>query len=368
MTDTRVIVALRGGELGDGQFVLPVVVVRRDRDVLALQSQGGNGSSVVFDIADGIVVSALLHDGDRVAVDHVRRVGPGFSLTSLTAEGPETGRYDRQERVFGRAGQRLLSGLHIGIVGAGGTGSAVVEQLTRLGVGRLTVVDDDVVTETNLTRIHQSETRDVGGPKCEIAGRLAADLGVHFGAVQGRVTDPRVARELTACDIVFGCTDDHAGRIVLSRMAPRYLQMLVDVGVTVDVIGGRVVGAPCRITVQEPGDLCLSCRGHIDLKVAAAELLPEEDRRARAEEGYVPGLGEPDPSVIAYTTLAASVAVSEMISRLFGFAGPPAADLLVDPVAGRWALLDRPGSASDGCTSPETIGSGDLDPFLGLAW
>jgi len=368
MTRERVVIALRGSDLVDGKAVIPVSVVRRESDILALASRRENRSSVVLDTRAGVVVSAVLHDGEPLEVDHVRLVGPGLQLASLTGTYSEMGRYDRQERVFGRAGQRILSALHVGVVGAGGTGSAIVEQLTRLGVGRLTVLDDDIVTETNLTRIHQSEPRDVGRAKCEIAGRLAGDFGVAFHAVQGRVTDQAIARELAVCDIVFGCTDDHAGRIVLARMAPRYLQMLVDVGVTIDVVGGQVVGAPCRITTQEPGDVCLTCRGHVDLATAAAELLTDEERCSRSVEGYVPGLGEPDPSVVSYTTLAASIAVSVMISRLFGFSHLTSSDLLVDPVTGRWSSLERPSCPNDGCTSTEIIGSGDLEPFLGLAW
>ncbi len=56
MTDARVIVALRGGDLANGRIVLPVSIVRRERDVLALQSQGGNSSSVVLQTAAGVIV------------------------------------------------------------------------------------------------------------------------------------------------------------------------------------------------------------------------------------------------------------------------------------------------------------------------
>jgi molybdopterin/thiamine biosynthesis adenylyltransferase len=217
---------------------------------------------LTLEVSAGQVAAAIAAtDGAEIAVPFVRRVGPGLSFVALTEGETETARFDRQERVFGRAGQLVLSALHIGVVGAGGTGSAVIEQLVRLGVGRITVVDDDHVSETNLTRIHQSTSADVGMSKCELAGRLARGLGVYYKPVSGRVTQPSVAKELTSCDIVFGCTDDHAGRIVLARMAPRYLQLLIDVGVTVDVVDGEVVGAPCRISIQEPGEACLVCRG-----------------------------------------------------------------------------------------------------------
>jgi molybdopterin/thiamine biosynthesis adenylyltransferase len=367
----RIVVALRGDvDLPDGRTILSASLVRQGFDLMALVSHHDSGEATVsLEVRSGRVELATISvDGSAIAVDHVRFAGPRYNFTTLSSTSPDDGRFDRQERVFGSAGQRVLSALHVGVVGAGGTGSAVIEQFARIGVGRLTVIDDDVVTETNLTRIHESNTGDVGTAKCKVAGRLARNLGVDYRAVDGRVTDREVARELRICDIVIGCTDDHAGRIVLARMAPRYLQLLIDIGVTVDVVDGRVVGAPCRVSVQEPGDVCLVCRGHVSLTHASAELLTDEDRRSRAGEGYVPGLGEPDPSVVAYTTLAASTAVAEMLSRLFGFTSASTRDLLVDPIAGRWLSLDRPAAVVDGCTSYEVIGSGDKEPFLGMAW
>jgi molybdopterin/thiamine biosynthesis adenylyltransferase len=367
----RVVVALRGGiSLPDGETILPALVVRHDYDIVAIVSGHHDAEcSVALEARSGRVEAAsLLIDGEMILVGGVRFAGPRFSFMPLSNASADFGRFDRQERVFGRVGQKVLRGLHVGVVGAGGTGSAVIEQLARIGIGRLTVVDDDVVTETNLSRIHQSETGDVGTAKCEVAGRLARDLGVEYRALAGRVTAREVARELRICDIVIGCTDDHAGRIVLARMAPRYLQLFVDIGVTVDVIEGRVVGAPCRVSVQEPGDVCLICRGHVSLAHASAELLTEDDRRFRQGEGYVPGLGEPDPSVVAYTTLAASTAVAEVLSRLFGFACANHNDILVDPIAGRWSSLNRRTGPLDGCTSYEVIGSGDGETFLGMAW
>lgn len=63
----------------------------------------------------------------------------------------------------GTDGQRSLGALRSGVVGAGGTGSAVTEQLARHGVGDLVMLDDDVVVDdTNLTRIHGSTAADLG--------------------------------------------------------------------------------------------------------------------------------------------------------------------------------------------------------------
>src|SRR5207302_8271531 len=58
--------------------------------------------------------------------------------------------------------------------------------------------------------------------------------------------------------------------------------------------------------------------------------LSADERHQRIQEGYAPELGDPDPSVVAYTTLVASVAVSELLERLFGYgSGPPPSELLL---------------------------------------
>src|SRR5213076_1749294 len=64
---------------------------------------------------------------------------------SLTDE-----RFDRQARLFGSEGQAKLRALHIGVIGAGGGGSLLIEALAHLGVGHLTVVDFDRVAKHNL--------------------------------------------------------------------------------------------------------------------------------------------------------------------------------------------------------------------------
>src|SRR6266849_2780821 len=62
----------------------------------------------------------------------------------------------RTAQAFGEKTVRLLSSLSIGVVGCSGTGSWIVEQLSRLGVGRLVMVDPDVTEDKNLNRIINS--------------------------------------------------------------------------------------------------------------------------------------------------------------------------------------------------------------------
>jgi molybdopterin/thiamine biosynthesis adenylyltransferase len=132
--------------------------------------------------------------------------------------------FDRSVRAFGGAVQQALGELRVGIVGCGGTGSVVAEQLVRLGVRWFTLFDPDHLSLSNVTRVYGSTPTDVGKLKVDILAahlmRIASDTRCH--AVSS-ITTQTSAQRLCACDVVFGCTDDNAGRLVLSRLSMRLL-------------------------------------------------------------------------------------------------------------------------------------------------
>jgi molybdopterin/thiamine biosynthesis adenylyltransferase len=294
-------------------------------------------------------------------------------LAALDADGeqmPSTGTFDRQVRAFGRDGQALLRQLRIGVVGAGGTGSVVFEQLVRLGVGEIVLIDDDLVSETNLTRIHGSTMADVGEPKVEVLARSAAaiGLGTEVEAHRARVTDRPAFEALRGCDVVFGCTDDNVSRAVLSRLAYHYCLTVIDVGVMISARDGRVTDIDARATVMAPERPCLFCRGRIDPNRLREEQLPEEEREALAREGYAQGLAEPDPAVVTYTTMIGSFAVDEMLQRLFGFGQDSSSEILVRPARREVRRLGGQSVPGHFCVDSGVTGRADREPPLGLGW
>jgi len=308
---------------------------------------------------------------DELEVERVRVVGPRLRVLRSNRSEVDADVFDRQIRAFGREGQALLESLRVGVVGVGGTGSAVFEQLVRLGIGEVTVIDDDVLTATNLTRIHESGIGDLDVPKVEVA-RVAAErigLGTLVRSVDGRITALEAARMLIDCDVVFGCTDDNRGRAILSRLAYWYLIPVLDTAFLVDSSGDEVRGLFGRVTTVAPGTACLFCRNRIDQAQLAAEALPPDERKRLAAEGYVPGLADPDPSVGTYTTLTGTLAVSELLDRLFGFSGDdPPSELLMrlhDRMLSTTRIAPREGHY---CADRTVWGRGDTDPFLEQLW
>lgn len=262
-------------------------------------------------------VESLVYVGDRVTLIPAYDAQDGVEASTL---------YDRQVRAFGGPIQKALSALNVAVVGCGGTGSAVAEQLVRLGVRNLTLVDPDILTESNITRVYGSSMASVGKAKVEVLGAHLSAMfpGVNCRRIKGMVTMPEVAEALSCEDVVFGCTDDNAGRVVLSRM-PTYLSLLlIDCGVLLSSDkAGRLVGIDGRVTVVAPGLACLVCRQRIDMRRAATELLTPAERKRLEDEGYAPALGDVEPSVVNYTTAVATAAVGELLERMVGYGPSP---------------------------------------------
>lgn len=332
-------------------------------------SVGPGGHLVVADDPLAVRGSVPHPDGTMKTVDVVRVVGERITMFVGDVSEDLATTFDRQVLALGVEGQRVLRRLHVGVVGASGTGSPVCEQLIRLGVGRITAIDPDVLTRTNITRVWNSTMYDEGVAKVVIVDRTANSIGIgtEVTAIQDTIASQEAARALRHCDVVFGCTDDNVGRLVLSRLAYIYLVPVVDMGIRIDTDDGRVIGIDGRITYMAPGSPCLKCQGWIDFDRLAAEELPEDERDDLVAEGYVVDLDEPDPSVITYTTAVAAHAVSDLLARLFGFGEVPNNRI----IQFHTNAIRTPGQAAQvGCFCVDTNlrGAGDLDPFLDRPW
>ena len=281
--------------------------------------------------------------------------------------------HSRHVIAFGDQVPRTIASLQFAVVGCGGTGSAVAEQLVRLGARRLLLIDDDDLSLSNTTRVYGSTRADVGRAKIAVLRdhliRIAPDARIE--AVSGRITEQCIARRLVAMEVTFGCTDDNSGRMRLARLAYIGATLTIDVGVTIEPgPEGEIRGIHGRVTVMHPGAPCLLCRGRIDLARAAAEERTLAENARLEAEGYAPGLGITDPAVIAYTTAVASAAVGELIERLVGFGLPPRPSEILFRFHDREMRLNdgtgRSGCYCDMANTDRPVG--DVTPFLGVNW
>jgi len=226
---------------------------------------------------------------------------------------------DRQFRALGDFGNHYLRQLSVAVVGAGGTGSVLSEQLVRMGVRSLVVIDHDTLdTASNLRRVIGSRQSDLESrtPKAEIVARYLRSLGglgSEIFAVVGDVRDDGVALKLIDVDVIMNTTDTHSSRATLNQLALQYGVALIDVGASVGTSIHGVTGMPAEVRVVLPDGPCLWCLGVLDPARIRQENLPLKERAQLAAEGYGANVDEPVPSLAALNGLAASLAASTLL-------------------------------------------------------
>lgn len=232
-------------------------------------------------------------------------------------------RYDRNIRLFGAAGQERIATVHVAIVGVGGLGSHVAQQLAYLGVGRFSLIDPDRVDVTNLNRLIGATPEDASDRrlKVDVARRLI--LAARPDALVTVTGDAIDKSLLQGVDVVFGCLDGDAPRLVLteasSRLAIPYIDSASDAGEADGFLwyGGRVV-------VSHDGRRCLSCCGELDQRQLALDAMgPDQHAADEAIYGVDRSLLEGGgPSVVSVNGVVASLAVTEFLVLVTGLREP----------------------------------------------
>ncbi|NJM23561.1 MAG: ThiF family adenylyltransferase [Richelia sp. SM1_7_0] len=303
--------------------------------------------------------------------------------SSIDLHYPERGRgvsapaFHRQALAFGKALNQDLSMLRVGVAGCGGTGSAIAMLLPKLGFRNIALFDKDIIEETNLNRLHGACQKDIGHPKVEVIARSLTELGlgVKLKTYQAWVGEAKCRDALKSCDIIFGCTDDHLGRLMLNRFAYYYATPVFDMGLAIEVSLAEppeIKALDGRVTVLVPAvnHICLLCRGVIDPIMARDEALkrtnPSEYERQKAE-AYVLGEGNPSPSVVLFTTGVAIMTIEELVHRLQRFRENVGA--VAQRVRKFHLMTDRQQGANPNpncpvCGTNEWWGRGDVVPFL----
>lgn len=332
--------------------------------------------SILLTGSGAIRAQAWLGGKQAEAANVVSIVGRRLELHTEAELRKSVEAFARQALAFGETTNAQLKTLRVGVVGCGGTGSATALLLARLGVGQIVLFDDDIVESTNLNRLHGANQSDADAmrAKVEVLAREISEMGLGCRAIPIKkwIGDSQCRDALKSCDVIFGCTDDNDGRLLLNRLAYFYLIPVIDMGLAIEPEpdGGGVRELSGRSTVLAPGGACLLCRQIVDPVAARDEDLkrrnPTEYER-RKREAYVRGGDNPAPAVVTFTTATACMAVDELLQGLTNFrSGEGWAwqrvrrfDLMRDRLPGAIVNEDCPI-----CVDQAYWGLGDIDPFL----
>ncbi len=167
----------------------------------------------------------------------------------------------------------VLNNCVIGVVGLGGGGSQIVQQLAHIGFKRYALYDYDTVEDTNLNRLIGATELDVElkSPKMAIAIRLIRGLHQDASIIPVYKKWQEEPLHLKTCDIIFGCLDGYQNRSELEALARRAMIPYIDIGMDV----GKVENEPPRMSGQViasiPGLPCMRCYGFLNESVLAEE-------------------------------------------------------------------------------------------------
>jgi molybdopterin-synthase adenylyltransferase len=244
-----------------------------------------NGKNMRFN-RDGM--STLLKDGDSLYI--LPAVAGGAELTNEDMQ-----RYSRQIMLeeIGFVGMEKLRSAKICVVGVGGIGNPIVTQLAAMGVGKLKIVDRDVVEISNLHRQHLYNEADIGKVKVEVAAERLKKINHHvqIEAVPLSITRYTAESIVKGMDIIIDALDTVDARYALNDACIKYNIPFIYAG----ALG--MLGSVCTILPNKSA--CLRCM---------FPALAEEDMPTCSTEGVHPS--------ILY--LVAGIQVSEAIKIVTG--------------------------------------------------
>ncbi len=373
------------------------------RKGIPLNERPKDASSVLFNqdldefITHGLYVLVLYIDDQSMnafirskngvisEMSFIRIIGSRFRFyypDKFTFQTPSE--FNRQELAFGNTLTGDLSNIRIGIIGCGATGSATCQMLIRLGVGCLLLIDKDKVEVSNLNRLYGATLADAneGALKVNVLKKSLDSIGLNCNikVISDWVMGQDCQDALKSCDIIFSCTDDHSGRILLNRLAYFYHIPLIDMGLEISLTENEpkeINAIIARVTVVFPGKQCLLCRKVVNTHIAREEVLKRTDPEAyqrQKEEAYVTGEGNPSPAVITFTNETSTMAVNELLHRITGFKNSSNTDHFVNFINIQNQdsnCIRKPGSEINEdcpiCSKNDYWGIGDIIPFLDMA-
>jgi molybdopterin-synthase adenylyltransferase len=273
--------------------------------------------------------------------------------------------FDRQLPWFTPEGQRMLSRFKVVIGGAGGTGSPLIQNLVYLGVRDFVLVEYDDADDTNMNRLVTATAADIGTPKAILARRLIKSVapGAKVTIINAKVQSAEALDALRGADIMFGCFDNDAPRLILNELALAYGIPYFDLGSGIEAEHGKVESAGGRVAVVVPGGPCLVCMGQINTEEARFFLSTPEQQAFQIERGYVRGMKVKAPSVVSINAAVAAAAVNEFaifVSGLRPVNTYTEIDLLGvgRPLRSQWMTPNRV-EAKPGCVQCMIAGTGD---------
>ena len=235
-------------------------------------------------------------------------------------------RFTRQLALFGEEGQARIRAERVAVVGIGGLGTHVVQQLAFLGVGNLALIDSEELDETNLNRYVGARWDDPipGTWKVAIGRRIVESVDPEIGLqiVRDTLVSTEAFDAVKGATCVFGCLDCEGARLILNELCAAYAKPYLDLAS--DVVPGNPPEYGGRVCVAWDGSGCIDCYDQLDREEARFRLAgPAGEAEWKAVYGVDRHLlGRSGPSVVSINGVVASLAVTEFMVGVTGLRRP----------------------------------------------
>ncbi len=207
-----------------------------------------------------------------------------------------------RQSFLGTRSDETLERIIAAVIGLGGAGSHIVQQLSHVGIGMIAACDHDRAELSNLNRLIGATRRDAlnGRRKTDIAARRAKAVNPSLTVRRYATKWQEAMRQLRDADIIISCVDSYSERAQIEAFARRYLIPCIDIGMDVHEVGDHFAISG-QVALSMPGDLCLRCMGIIT-----------EDDLAKEQYGAAGG----NPQVVWSNGVLASVAVGMLVQMI----------------------------------------------------
>lgn len=207
-----------------------------------------------------------------------------------------------RQSFLGKYSEEVLANTRVAIVGLGGGGSHIAQQLAHVGVGHFRLIDPQVIEASNLNRLIGATKLDVDNstPKVEILRRTILGIRPWAKVEASQHNWQEVDHLIRDAHVLFGCVDGYQQRGYLESAARRFGIPYIDVGMDVAELGECAFAVAGQMIMTKPGGPCMRCLGFLT-----------QDRLSREENLY--GAAGINPQVVWTNGILASLAVGAFV-------------------------------------------------------
>jgi molybdopterin/thiamine biosynthesis adenylyltransferase len=210
-----------------------------------------------------------------------------------------------RQSFLGAHSKDRLANLRAVVVGLGGGGSHIAQQLAHVGVGNIRLIDPEAIEASNLNRLIGGTKDDVdhARPKVEIAKRTIIGIRPWASVITRRAKWQEADDLIRDAHVMFGCVDGYQQRDYLETAARRFGMPYIDIGMDVTKLHDGSYAVAGQMIASLPGHPCMRCLGFLT-----------PDKLAQEENRY--GDAGINPQVVWTNGTLASLAVGAL-AKLF---------------------------------------------------